>query len=85
MQRKDAAASRLRIYYGPDQDAETLRSPATQVETISVPAGELFPLLASAVRDGRAWLADFADDQLQIPLDLYEVLLAYQHYRRPLA
>jgi hypothetical protein len=30
-------------------------------------------------------LADFADDEITVSMDLYEVLLAYQHYRRPSA
>jgi len=46
---------------------------------------EVLPLLADAVRSNRTWLRDFADDEVNISMDLYEVLLAYQHYRRPSA
>jgi hypothetical protein len=42
-------------------------------------------LLADAVRNERTWLRDFADDEITISTDLYEVLLAYQHCRRPSA
>ena len=28
---------------------------------------------------------DFTDDEITISSDLYEVILAYQHYRRPSA
>jgi hypothetical protein len=37
------------------------------------------------VRNERTWLRDFEDDQITISTDLYEVILAYQHYRRPSA
>jgi len=35
-------------------------------------------------RNGHGW-RDFADDEVTISMDLYEVILAYQHYRRPVA
>jgi hypothetical protein len=41
--------------------------------------------LAEAVRSQRTWLADFANDEVTISADLYEVLMAYQHFRRPVA
>ena len=44
---------------------------------------EIMPLLADAVQSQRTWLRDFADDEVTISMDLYEVILAYQHYRRP--
>jgi hypothetical protein len=46
---------------------------------------EILPLLSDAVRSDRTWLRDFAEDEVGISMDLYEVLLAYQHYRRPSA
>jgi len=46
---------------------------------------EVMPLLADAVQSERTWLRDFEDDEATISMDLYEVLLAYQHYRRPSA
>jgi hypothetical protein len=85
MQRKDSAPPRLRVYYGPESSPATVDSIPDRVPHVHVPLGEIFPLLADAVRSERAWLADFADDEIQIPTDLYEVLLAYQHYRRPSA
>jgi hypothetical protein len=33
----------------------------------------------------RVWLSDFEDDDITISSDLYEIILAYQHYRRPSA
>jgi hypothetical protein len=57
----------------------------TQRETVTVTLGEVFPLLADAVHRERTWLKDFEDDELTISADLYEVVLAYQHCRRPTA
>jgi hypothetical protein len=76
------AASRLRVYYGPEEAAT---GPATIPlrGQVTVPLGEVLPLLAEAVASRRTWINDFADDQISISSDLYEVLLAYQHFRRP--
>jgi hypothetical protein len=52
---------------------------------VTVPLVEVLPLLADAVRSERTWLQDFAEDEITVSMDLYEVLLAYQHYRRPSA
>lgn len=80
----------LRVYYGPD-DIETVtldeRQPSDSAvgATVEVTLGEVFPLLADAVRSERTWLRDFAGDTITISNDLYEVILAYQHFRRPSA
>jgi hypothetical protein len=83
------ARSQLRVYYGPQSDvcaalAETKESKEAK-DTVSVSLGEILPLLADAVRNERTWLRDFEDDNVTISTDLYEVILAYQHYRRPSA
>ena len=80
------ARSHLRVYYGPQTDvcaavAETKEAK----DTVTVPLSEILPLLADAVRNERTWLGDFDDDPITISTDLYEVILAYQHYRRPSA
>jgi hypothetical protein len=77
------AACQLRVYDGPHQ-ANSATSPA-QADAVTVPLGEILPLLAEAVQSRRTWLEDFATDEVTISTDLYEVLLAYQHYRRPSA
>lgn len=80
------ARSQLRVYYGPQGDACATASGAKQSkDEVTVPLGEVLPLLADAVRNERTWLRDFEDDQITISTDLYEVILAYQHYRRPSA
>jgi hypothetical protein len=78
-------ACHLRVYYGPQEENTKGTSLETRRETVTVPLDEVVPLLADAVQSQRTWLRDFADDEVTISMDLYEVLLAYQHYRRPSA
>lgn len=77
----------LRVYYGPQDDSAPVGVAAhrPEHETVTVPLSDVLPLLADAVHSQRTWLSDFADDEITISMDLYEVLLAYQHYRRPSA
>jgi hypothetical protein len=81
------AASRLRVYYGPEEVAGDVATMDTLPlrETVSMPLGEVLPLLMDAVKNRRQWVGDFFDDNITISSDLYEVLLAYQHFRRPSA
>jgi hypothetical protein len=80
------AEPRLRIYYGPDTVSETtLHENSSAANTVTVPLREVFSWLMDAVHSGRTWLSDFEDDEVTISTDLYEVILAYQHYRRPSA
>jgi len=77
----------LRIYNGPSEETPTVRILET-VELphrVRVPLSEILPLLVDAVQSKRTWLRDFAEDEVTISTDLYEVILAYQHYRRPSA
>ena len=77
----------LRIYNGPSDDTPTVRLMETKElpHRVRVPLNEILPLLVDAVQSKRTWLRDFADDEVTISTDLYEVILAYQHYRRPSA
>jgi hypothetical protein len=77
--------SPLRIYYGPPDSPAVSTDAGAARQTITVPLGEVAPLLADAVQSRRTWLRDFKDDEITISTDLYEVILAYQHYRRPSA
>lgn len=79
------ARSHLRIYHGPETPSVTVAETSVERHMVSVPLGEVLPLLADAVRSQRTWLRDFEDDEIRISADLYEVILAYQHYRRPSA
>ena len=78
------AQSRLRVYHGPEtQNAPSIDS--TDDSRVQVSLGEIFPLLADAVISRRTWLRDFEDEEISISSDLYDVILAYQHCRRPSA
>lgn len=78
------ARNRLRVYYGPEE-MPTITEGTSAQQMVKVPVGEVLPLLLEATRSQRAWLEDFSDDEMTISSDLYEVLLAYQHFRRPSA
>ena len=79
--------NRLRIYYGPEDDAHspTVAQEPQQRDSVTVTAGEIFGILADAAQGNRTWLKDFEDDDVTISSDLYEVIIAYQHMRRPSA
>jgi len=81
------AQSCLRVYHGPEEVAELGAVPSTIPlrNEVSLPLGEVLPLLIDAVKNRRQWVGDFFDDEITISTDLYEVLLAYQHFRRPSA
>ena len=80
-------ASSLRVYYGPEEIAGSSTTPSTIPlrDSVTLPLGEVLPLLMDAVKSGRQWVGDFFDDDITVSSDLYEVLLAYQHIRRPSA
>ena len=75
----------LRIYRDPEGQtgAATLDREKPEREMVSLRLGEILPLLGEAVLSERTWLDDFADDEISIPNDLYEVVLAYRLCRRP--
>lgn len=80
------AGRRFKVYYGPETEttAGALQHRAAP-QTVTVPLGEVLPLLADAVNSRRTWLRDFSNDEITISADLYEVILAYQHHIRPSA
>ena len=78
------ARSQLRVYYGPEDDTcPTLTAPPADRASITLSAADVLPLLADAVRSERTWLHDFDNDEVTISSDLYDVLMAYQHFQRP--
>jgi hypothetical protein len=80
------AVRSLRVYHGPELGAETTAAGSLEnTHTVTTSLRQILPLLTEAVRSERTWLRDFADDDVTISTDLYEVLLAYQHFRRPSA
>ncbi len=75
----------LRVYHGPEEAASWVDQPASGKRCVTLPVGDVLPLLADAIESRRTWLGDFEDDEMTISTDLYEVLLSYQHFRRPSA
>lgn len=53
-----------------------------QPHTVSMRLGDFLRPLADAFYANRTFLSDFADDEVQLPADLMEVLAAYEHLRR---
>ena len=62
--------------FDPDQQKGTL-SPRQK----KVRLGEILNVLTEAARHDRTWLTDFADDEIRISADLYEVLTTYRRLR----
>lgn len=77
--------SHLRIYRDPQADSTRVAKSAPPAARLTLPMGDMLPLLADAVASNRTWLRDFRDDEITISTDLYEVLLSYQYFRRPSA
>ncbi len=68
---------RLRLFVGADEP-EVMSFPEPEV---SIKLGELTKILADAIIWDRTWISDFADDDLRISADLFEVLSSYAHLR----
>ncbi len=68
---------RLRLFVGADEP-ESLSFPEPEV---SIKLGELTRILADAIIWDRTWISDFADDDVRISSDLFEVLSSYAHLR----
>jgi len=81
------AMRKLRVYTGPDADQRTcsVMQEAMPANTVQVTLGDILPLLADAVASQRTWLTDFEADDITISADLFDVLQAYRHFRRPSA
>lgn len=79
------ALRKLKIYNGPDYDQSSvsLLQAGSSAASVTVTLAEVLPLLADAVNSNRTWLTDFEDDSVTISADLYDVLQAYRHFRRP--
>ncbi|MCA9107555.1 MAG: hypothetical protein R3B96_10000 [Pirellulaceae bacterium] len=49
---------------------------------MTIRLGQIFPALLDALASGRSFLDDFDDESIEVSEDLYEVLLAYQHFHQ---
>ena len=89
------ALPKLRVYHGPGKNGPGEHIPGKDVQafadeissdsqkTVNVKFSEVLPILADAIENHREWLKDFADDEMTISSDLFDVLLTYQRYHRP--
>ena len=64
---------RLRLFTGDDSVATA--------EHVTVKLGDISRALRDASRWNRTWLDDFADDEVQVSSDLYEIISAYIRLR----
>lgn len=68
---------RLRLFVGDDQsEHESFPEP-----DVSIKLGELTRVLSDAIIWDRTWVTDFADDDVRISADLFEVLSNYARLR----
>ncbi len=77
------AMRRFRVYTGPEAESVGTLKVSTPEQGVRVTLGEILPILADAVSSNRTWLTDFEADELTVSSDLYDVLQAYRHFRRP--
>ena len=73
----------LRLYTEPEGESVACATLPLAPTGVRVTLGEVLPLLADAVASDRTWLKDFADEEIAVSADLYDVLQAYRHFRRP--
>lgn len=71
------APARLRLFPYSDD----VPSPTAQVATVTIRLAEFYPLLARAARANLGWLDDFADDEIRVTPDFYDVIRAYAQLR----
>ena len=53
----------------------------TATENVTVRLSDISRALLDANRWNRTWLSDFADDEIQVSTDLYEILSTYMRLR----
>jgi len=66
---------RLRLFTGDEVVAPMVEQP------VNVRLADISRALLDAARRNRAWLEDFADEEIQVSPDLYEILSAYVRMR----
>ena len=66
---------RLRLFTGDETATPVVEQP------VSVRLADISRALLDAARRNRAWLDDFADEEIQVSPDLYEILATYVRMR----
>ena len=64
--------SRMRLFAGQEDAGVSVGN------QVAVKLRDVTSMLDEAHRSDRTWLMDFADDEIQVSRDLYEVLSAYR-------
>ena len=67
---------RLRLFTGEESTTTAIAEPP-----VTVRLREIADILSDASQSNRTWLSDFAEDEVQVSADLYEVLSTYWHLR----
>jgi len=68
---------RLRLFTGSDEtDGDVLHEPEATIKL-----GELTRILSDAIIWDRTWVTDFADDEVRVSADLYEILSLYSRMK----
>lgn len=49
---------------------------------VRVALSEIAEILVDAIESDRAWLRDFATEEVELSADLHEILVAYQYFHR---
>ena len=65
---------RLKLYDPEDRAAQAPRMKRVRLK-------QIINVLAGVGKSDRTWLSDFADDEIKISADLYEVLSLYRRLR----
>jgi hypothetical protein len=68
---------RLRLFTGSDEPEST----ALQEPEATIRLGELTRILSDAIIWDRTWVTDFADDEVRVSADLYEILSLYSRMK----
>ena len=72
--RAASTETRLKLYDPENRVAEAPRMKRVRLK-------QIINVLAEAAKSDRTWLSDFADDEIKISADLYEVLSLYRRLR----
>ena len=73
--RDEMMRHRLRLFTGEEETTQEV------AENVTVRLSDISRALLDAARWNRTWLADFADDEIQVSSDLYEIISAYMRLR----
>ena len=67
---------RLRLFIGEDEPETAVAEP-----DVTIKLGDLSRVLSDAIIWDRTWVTDFADEEVRVSPDLFEVLSVYSQMR----